>query len=417
MNYDEKYADSLAVEHHRDIIKRLQLAIAKADLDALVVFRPDFFQWINTHQSVFIDGGIIGMAMLIIPREGDPIGICSEHEYDAMLESAAVSDWRAVQFWTGQEDRYATATTPAIRYASDFRSTSPEGGLLPFIVSLKNTLEQEGLSGARLGVELPNLTVGLHQSLLAELAGCELKDSVPLLTEARMFKTPYEIYNMRYAAYQQWTVCHDIMMNLKPGDSFAELRHRIQLGAAQAPSVDGNRFLMIYMGDTPAATSRNFNRTIAMGDMISIDLGFTVRGYVSDSGRAYVMGEPSDLQRQIADVYGEAHQVAKKAMVPGARTGDIYDMTASMVRGKGLTEFRRGHIGHGLGCCTFVEEFPFFMTGADTVLQPNMIMTLEIPFYGRGFGGYFEEDIVLITEDGNESLTTAPFGLNVISGS
>jgi Xaa-Pro aminopeptidase len=87
-----------------------------------------------------------------------------------------------------------------------------------------------------------------------------------------------------------------------------------------------------------------------------------------------------------------------------------------MVREKGLTEFRRGHIGHGLGCCTFVEEFPFFMTGADTVLQPNMMMTLEIPFYGRGFGGYFEEDIVLITEDGNESLTSAPFGLNVISG-
>ena len=114
MNYDEKYADSLGVEHHREVIKRLQLAIAKADLDALVVFRPDFFHWINTHQSVFIDGGMLGMAMLIIPREGEPVGICSEHEYDAMLERAAVRDWRAVQFWTGQEDRYANPNQPAI---------------------------------------------------------------------------------------------------------------------------------------------------------------------------------------------------------------------------------------------------------------------------------------------------------------
>jgi Xaa-Pro dipeptidase len=417
MNYDEKYADSLGVEHHREVIKRLQRAIAKADLDAVVIFRPDFFHWINTHQSVFIDGGMLGMAMLIVPQEGAPVGICSEHEYDAMLERAAVRDWRAVQFWTGQEDRYATQKTPAIRYASDQRSTSPEGGILPFVVSLKNTLEQEGLSGARLGVELNNLNLGLHELLVAELAGYELKDSLPLLTEARMLKTDYEVYNMRYAAHQQWTVCHDIMMNLRPGDTYADLRHRIQVGAAQAHSVDGNRFLMIYMGDTPAATSRNFDRTLAMGDMLSIDLGFTVRGYVSDSGRAYVMGEPSELQQQIADAYGEAHQVVKKAMVPGARTGDIYDMAASMVREKGLTDFRRGHIGHGLGCCTFVEEFPFLMTGADTLLQPNMIMTLEIPFYGRGFGGYFEEDILLITEDGNESLTPAPFGLNVISGS
>ena len=49
-------------------------------------------------------------------------------------------------------------------------------------------------------------------------------------------------------------------------------------------------------------------------------------------------------------------------------------------------------------------------------LQPHMVMTLEIPFYGRGLGGYFEEDILLITEAGHESLTSAPFGLNVIQG-
>jgi len=414
MNYDESHADSLSIGHHREIINRLQLAMAKDDLDALVVFRPDYFNWINTHQSIFIDGGVLGMAMLIIPREGEPIGICSEHEYDAMIESAAVSDWRAVRTWTGLEDRYAKQLD--VRYASDQRITSPEG-ILPFVVSLKNTLEQEGLREARLGVEVNNLNLGLHQLLVAQLAGYELKDSVPLLQQATMFKTDYEIYNMRYAAHQQWLVCHDIMMNLRPGDSYAELRHRIQVGAAQAPSVDANRFLMIYMGDTPAATSRNFDRRLAVGDMLSIDLGFTVRGYVSDSGRAYVMGEASELQQQIAEVYGHAHQTVKKAMVPGARLGDIFDMAASMVREQGLSDFHRGHIGHGLGCCAYVEEFPFIMTGADTVLQPNMLVTLEIPFYGRGLGGYFEEDILLMTEDSNESLTSAPFGLNVISAS
>ena len=414
MNYDESYADSLGIEHNREIIKRLQLAMASEDLDALVVFRPDYFHWINTHQSVFIDGGIIGMAMLIIPREGNPVGICSEHEYDAMIESSAIDDWRAVQFWTGMEDRYTKPEQGQMRYASDVRITSPEG-IRPFVVSLKETLEKEGLRGAKLGIELNNLTVGLHQLLVAELAGFEMKDSNPLLQNARVLKTAYEIYNMRYAAHQQWTVCHEIMMNLKPGDSYAELRQRIQEGVAHAPSVDGNRFLMIYMGDTPAATSRNFDRRLAKGDMLSIDLGFTVRGYVSDSGRAYVMGEPSDLQRQIAETYAHAHDVVKKAMVPGARVGDLYDMAASMVREKGLSDFRRGHIGHGLGCCTYVEEFPFIMNGADTILQPNMMMTLEIPFYGRGLGGYFEEDILLITENGHESLTSAPFGLNLIS--
>jgi len=44
----------------------------------------------------------------------------------------------------------------------------PEVGLLPFVVSLKNTLEQEGLSGARLDIEVNNLADGFHQALLAE---------------------------------------------------------------------------------------------------------------------------------------------------------------------------------------------------------------------------------------------------------
>ena len=54
------------------------------------------------------------------------------------------------------------------------------------------------------------------------------------------------------------------------------------------------------------------------------------------------------------------------------------------------------------------------MHGEDTVLQPNMIVTLEVPFYGRGFGTFFQEDILLITEKGSESLTAPGFGLHVI---
>ncbi len=413
MIYDDATVEPLRRSHHDEIVARLQQGMAGRELDALVIFRSDHFNWVNAHESMFLRGGIQGMAMLVIPREGAAIGICADHEFEAMDRSGAVEDWRAVRTWTGLEDRYAKVAN-TMRYASEGQNLSPEG-LAPFFHSLRNVLREIGLARGRLGVEINDLKYGIYRLLAGSLPDAQLADSQPLIQQAVMSKTPYEIFNTRYAAFQQWNRVHDVMMNIRAGDSDADICQRINEAVVAAPSIEGNRFLMLYMGESPSPTARYGDKRIAAGDMISIDLAFSVRGYASDSGRAYVLGEPSDLQARIARVYAEAHREVKRAMVPGARLGDLYDMAADMVRGHRLTDFKRGHIGHGLGCCTYVEEFPFIMRGADTVLRPNMIMTLEIPFYGQGLGAYFEEDIVLITEDGNESLTSAPFGLNVIT--
>ena len=88
-----------------------------------------------------------------------------------------------------------------------------------------------------------------------------------------MIKTRYEIENLRYAAHQQWKWVHDIMMSIRPGDSDADIRNRIDCAVAQAPGIDGNAFLMLYMGRNPSATMRYFGHRIAVGDLVSIDSG------------------------------------------------------------------------------------------------------------------------------------------------
>ena len=57
----------------------------------------------------------------------------------------------------------------------------------------------------------------------------------------------------------------------------------------------------------------------------------------------------------------------------------------------------------------------------ETVLEPNMVISMEtmitIPEGKPGAGGYREHDILLITEEGNETFTGFPYGPenNVVS--
>lgn len=410
MQYDYKHAEPLRRSHHQAAVSRLQAIMAVDGIDALIAFRGDNFNWINTHQSTFLELGAQGMAMIVVPREGAPIGIASEHDLQAQRINGLIADWRVYRDWTGWESRYAEG---AVDYANNTQLLNPEAAS-PGIDVLRAVIGEIGADKGSIACERDDLKSGVFRQVESALADVRLVNSTDIIRRANRIKTPYEIYNLRHSAYHQWRVTHEVMSSIKPGTTYAEIRRRIEVGAAETPDIDGIHFFMLYMGKTVGATMRHYDLAVKAGDFVSIDLGFKTRGYISDSGRAYFVGEPSNLQRRIADVYHEAHLAVREKMVPGARIGDLYDLAAEKVRAHGLSDFRRGHIGHGLACSHNIEEYPYIVHGSDDVLEPGMVMTLEVPFYGRDFGAYFEEDILLITETGNESLTSAPLGLNVL---
>jgi Xaa-Pro aminopeptidase len=141
--------------------------------------------------------------------------------------------------------------------------------------------------------------------------------------------------------------------------------------------------------------------------------------YHADMTRTFVTGDPSPTVREWFDLTEEALDAALDALEPGA-TGDAVHAAACDVyesaghptlRSDPTTETGFIHsTGHGVGLD--VHELPRVSPDGGE-LKPGHVVTVEPGLYDPDVGGVRIEDIVVVTDDGYENLTSYPVELVV----
>jgi Xaa-Pro aminopeptidase len=122
--------------------------------------------------------------------------------------------------------------------------------------------------------------------------------------------------------------------------------------------------------------------------------------------RVFTVGRPTT---QAQEIYGLvlAANMAGIAAVRAGESGVAVDAAAREVIAQAGHKEHFGHgLGHGVGL--EVHEGPRLSPLSKDTLQPGMIVTVEPGVYLPGFGGVRIEDLVVVTEDGCEVLTTLP---------
>jgi Xaa-Pro aminopeptidase len=151
------------------------------------------------------------------------------------------------------------------------------------------------------------------------------------------------------------------------------------------------------------------------GDLIKIDVGCVVGGYSSDGGRTAVLGTPNPDAVRIHDALHRAFDAGFALLKPGMPLAEVYQVTSRTMWDQGFETYGRGHFGHGVGSSIWSEEWPFIAEGSDAVLEPDMVMAFETPWYIDGLGGFIIEDQVLITQSGCEVMSPLPRDLLRVS--
>ena len=156
-------------------------------------------------------------------------------------------------------------------------------------------------------------------------------------------------------------------------------------------------------------------RCLQEGDLLLIDFGAVVDGYVSDITRTFVMGEATKKQRDIYATVLESLHVGFDTIRPGI-PGDIpHEAVKRVIEESPYAEYVfLSPLGHGVGL--EVHELPKMGLNKGEILEPGMVITVEPGIYIPGYGGVRIEDTILITEIGCEVLTHFPKGLLEVGG-
>jgi methionyl aminopeptidase len=141
------------------------------------------------------------------------------------------------------------------------------------------------------------------------------------------------------------------------------------------------------------------------GDLISVDVGVTLRGFVADSAYTFAVGAIDDDAQRLLDV----GQAALEAGIEQARAGNhIGDISAAVQRTTEEAGFSvvKSLVGHGIGRSMHEEpQIPNWgEPGRGPLLAPGMTLAIE-PMINAGSADVFvaEDRWSISTDDGSLS--------------
>lgn len=198
-------------------------------------------------------------------------------------------------------------------------------------------------------------------------------------------KSPPEIHKIRQAGAVVAETLRAVRRWIRPGVSTADLDRRIEALIRQRGGIP------IFKGyhGFPAASCISINdevvhgiprkdRVIRQGDLVKVDVGVKLDGYIADGAWTYAVGEVPPLARRLMDVTRKALEAGIRAARVGGRVGDISAAVEQVVREAGffpIVELQ----GHGVGI--ELHEKPDVpnqgKAGTGPLLQEGMVLAIE----------------------------------------
>lgn len=388
----------------KERLRRISAAMAGAGMDALicrlpenVVFLTGWWPLTGTSWVVFAADG---KARIILPA-------CEAREAEAF----GVKDYWAYE-WA-----HLAAEAPEVQIEE----------------ALKIICKSMAVDQGRIGVEqsyeavAPALNVAepavpnanTFRLVGSALPKATLTDCTDLVNTLRVRKTPAEVEKLRRANEIASFGLAAFRDNVGPGITEIELASLVNSavmvhGSAYKGVRSARGFAQVSSGLETARGWRpceiTTNRKVAAGDIVLLELGVVADGFWADNTRVVVVGEPTSKQKEVHAVVLEAQQAAIEKMKPGVKMKDVDRAARRIIEQAGYGDHFIHITGHGIGW-RYHEFPPLLHPDNEEVLEEGMVSSVEPGVYMFDFGGMRIEDIVAVTADGADVLSTYERGL------
>ena len=199
-----------------------------------------------------------------------------------------------------------------------------------------------------------------------------------------VIKSPAEIERMRVACNAAAEILTAVVREVQPGRTTAELD---RVAAEMIAKFSGKSPFLGYKG-YPGNICVSVNeevvhgiprqRRVQYGDIVSLDVGIILDGFVGDNARTVAVGIVEPRTQELLRVTEQALYVGIAQARAGNRVGDISHAVQTTVESQGFSVVRE-FVGHGVGRKMHEEpQIPNYGRAGDgPKLKPGMTLAIE----------------------------------------
>jgi Xaa-Pro aminopeptidase len=247
--------------------------------------------------------------------------------------------------------------------------------------------------------------------LRADYPGADFINAFESMARVRMIKSPAEIQHMQIAADATMAGIRAGADRVRAGVDERTIQGAFEeacraFGAAAIPFTpiikSGPNSLWPWR--VLAAHYDRRNRPMESDELVILDVGCEVDGYISDVGRTFPVGGTfTDIQREKMLVSTNAADAIIAAVRPGVTLAELTAIAYENIPDHEEQYMQTpSFFGHHIGLSS---GDPALM---DVPLEAGMVFTVEPWYYNHDIDiAVFVEDVILVTEDGAEVLTSA----------
>lgn len=379
-------------------IKKARNKMEEKDIDVLLASSAENFYYTSGVYDptifVLLKSGLVDM-YTIIPREEakEPTLVVNNAAAENAINMSWIRDIRtsATGIYLERPQKIEVFTEDAVD-------------------GIARILDEKGIVDGNIGIEERAITLYNYTRLKRKLPRAKFEDASGIFKDLRSVKSEDEIRKIKRATKITEKGYETVMESIEEGVTELQLVKKFK----QVVIGEGGDVAHINMGAGPRGGnvfSSPSDYRMKRGDVIRFDAGAMYVGYRSDLCRDAVIGKPSERLEKLYKALLRGQRKVVNALKPGIKLSDVFRIGVREVR-KDYPQYMRHMIGHGVGLET--EEDPFITPTNNRLLEPKMVFSIEVPFYGVGWAGINIEDVVVVTEDGYEEVSTIERELRII---
>ena len=380
-------------EEHLNRIAAARAKLKERGLDALLIFAQESHYYLTG----FDTNGYVFFQCAVLKADDTPITLLTRRPD---LEGARI-----------------TSIIEDIRIWYDSEGANPAK-------DLKALLNEQGLAGGRLGIEMSTygLTAANYELVRRELESwSELQDGSDIVRSLRLVKSPAEIVYVRKAAELADAALTAMMNTAGPGvfegDVQAAGQATIYRGggdpAASGPVLGSGERALLIRNSTGA-------RQLDAIDQLTMEFAGVYRRYHACIMRTVAIGGHGDYQRRMFEATRDAISAMTEAAKPGDPIGQIDEAHRRVYDRAGFGHARMAACGYSLGATyrpNWMDVPPMIYAANPTIAAPGMILFMHAILIDRPAGFAMSAGhTVVINDTGCEVLSRVPLDYRVCCG-